>query len=185
MSCITDMCVLLCTCAGKNRPLDPDELEFLETLAQQEADQQRRVHSQEQADLEAYRQAVAAAADAKAAAATDGEDASLAEFSGRDPEAAAAAANADPNSSGGLAAPPAAAAAASGRKVIGPASSRSAAKPSLPVLTPLVRVKPKGAAGESEQRDSKRPKLQVPPQQEQLPAVGLEGLLGGYASDSD
>lgn len=180
------MCVLLCTCAGKNRPLDPDELEFLETLAQQEADQQRRVHSQEQADLEAYRQAVAAAADAKAAAAaaTDGEDASLAEFSGRDPEAAAAA-NADPNSSGGLAAPPAAAAAASGRKVVGPASSRSAAKPSLPVLTPLVRVKPKGAAGESQQRDSKRPKLQVPPQQEQLSAVGLEGLLGGYASDSD
>jgi hypothetical protein len=163
--------------------LDPDELEFLETLAQQEADQQRRVHSQEQADLEAYRQAVAAAADAKAAAAAEAdEDASLAEFSGRDPETAvAAAADAGPSSSGGLAAPPAAAAAAaSGRKVVGPPSSRSVAKPPLPVLTPLVRVKPKGAAGESEQRDSKRPKLQ-----EQLPAVGLEGLLGGYASDSD
>jgi hypothetical protein len=72
-------------------------------------------------------------------------------------------------------------------------SSRASSKPLLPVLKPVVKVKPKGAAegSLSEQRDSKRLKVNsgsagVPQQQplEQSPA-GLEGLLGGYASDSD
>lgn len=189
---------VLCMCchgdsAGKNRPLDPDELEFLETLAQREAEEQRRVRSQEQADLDAYRQAVAAAAEAKAAAdaAAEAEVADpLAESSGRDTEAAA---GPGPGSSGaGLQGQTAAAAAASGRK---PVSSKVNSKPLLPVLKPLVKVRPKGAAAEgsnvaagAEQRDSKRARLdssEQPQQQEQPPSVGLEGLLGGYASDSD
>lgn len=180
--------------AGKNRPLDADELEFLETLAQREADEQQRVMSQEQAELEEYRQAVAAAAEAKAAAAAAAEvgglDA-LAESSGRDGEAAAP--GPGPGSSGRTAAAAASGAAAGGRKP--PISSKAASKPLLPVLKPVVRVKPKGAAAGGEgstagadQRDSKRPKLVdgAKQQQTQQPAsVGLEGLLGGYASDSE
>jgi uncharacterized membrane protein YqiK len=177
--------------AGKNRPLDPDELEFLETLTQQEAEQQRRVMSQEQEELEAYRQAVAAAAEAKAAAEAGGLDA-LAESSGRDGEAAAAGPGPGSSSAGATAA----GAPAGGRKP--PISSKAASKPLLPVLKPVVRVKPKGGAaggegstaGGAEHRDSKRPKLgdgaEKQQQQTQQPAsVGLEGLLGGYASDSD
>lgn len=181
--------------AGKNRPLDADELEFLETLAQREADEQRRVMSQEQAELEAYRQAVAAAAEAKAAAAAAAEAGgldALAEPSGRDGEEAAP--GPGPGSSSGGTAAAAAGASAGGHKL--PFSSKAASKPLLPVLKPVVRVKPKGgaAAGEgsaagADQRDSKRLKLgdgAAKQQQTQQPAsVGLEGLLGGYASDSE
>jgi hypothetical protein len=72
--------------------------------------------------------------------------------------------------------------------------SKVSSKPLLPVLKPVVKVKPKGAADgtSSEQRGSKRLKLNsssadVPQQQQQLEQspAGLEGLLGGYASDSD
>jgi FKBP-type peptidyl-prolyl cis-trans isomerase len=166
-------CVLLLLPSGKNRPLDPDELEFLDTLAQQEAEQQRRVQSQEQAELEAYRQAVAAAAEAKAAGEAEAEGGDpLAEPSRKDSEAEAG--PGPGSSSGGLQAQSAVA----GRK---PVSS----KPVLPVLKPLVKVRPKGAAADgAEQRDSKRAKLDDAAEQ-QPPSVGLGGLLGDYASDSD
>jgi FKBP-type peptidyl-prolyl cis-trans isomerase len=156
--------------------LDPDELEFLDTLAQQEAEQQRRAQSQEQAELEAYRQAVAAAAEAKAAEQAEAEGGDpLADPSRTNSEAEA---GPGPGSSGGSLQAQSAAAAA-GRK---PISSKGSSKPVLPVLKPLVKVRPKGAAaGGAQQRDSKRAKLD-----EQQPlSVGLGGLLGGYASDSD
>lgn len=160
--------------------MDPDEYEFLDTLAQKEAEQQRRVQSQEQAELEAYRQAVAAAAEAKSAAEAEAEGGDpLAE-----PSRVGSEADAGPgpgSSSGGLQAQPAAAAAA-GRK---PVSSKGSSKPALPVLKPLVKVRPKGAAADgAEQRDSKRAKLGDATEQ-QPPSVGLGGLLGDYASDSD
>lgn len=142
--------------------------------------------SQEQAELEAYRQAVAAAAEAKAAAAAAAEAGgldALAEPSCRDSEEAAPGPGPG-SSSGGTGA------AAGGRKL--PISSKAASKPLLPVLKPVVRVKPKGGAAGGEgsaagadQRDNKRPKLGDGAEKQQPASVGLEGLLGGYASDSE
>lgn len=89
-------------------------------------------------------------------------------------------------------------AAAAGRRP--PISSKAAGGvASKPLLRPIVRVKPKGAtavAGDDSggQPESKRPRLEAAEQdkdgigqeqQAQGSPVGLAGLLGGYASDSD
>lgn len=170
--------------AGKNRPLDPDELEFLDMLAQREADEQARIHSQEQADLEAYRQAVAAAAEAKAAADADA-DGTLPETSGSGAEDRAAA---GPTSAAG----PGPASSNSSRLPSQAAARVKTSKPLLPTLKPVVKVKPKGAPPEAnadaavaEQRGSKRPRLQHEPQEHVEQPTGLAGLLGDYASDSE
>lgn len=152
-------------------------------LAQREADEQARIHSQEQADLEAYRQAVAAAAEAKAAAAAD-TDGTLPETSGSGAEDRAA----GPAPAAG----PGPASSNSSRLPSQAAARGKTSKPLLPTLKPVVKVKPKGAPAEAnadaavaEQRGSKRPRLQHEPQEHAEQPTGLAGLLGDYASDSE
>lgn len=43
---------------GKNRPLDPDEFEFVETLRRQESEQYRKMRDEEDSELKAFQQAV-------------------------------------------------------------------------------------------------------------------------------
>lgn len=193
--CIAPQCV-----AGKNRPLEPDELEFLDTMAEQEAQQQRQLLQHEAEELAAYRQAVAAAAEAKAAAAAGapGEFIDLTETPsslGR-------------SSSEGKEQPAAAAAGASR------SSSKVAHKAAaIPLIKPIVKVKPKagscGAAGGADpaRRVSVLPsstavaergtgvgaaaakhehkQYSLEQQQQQQQDLGLSGLLTGYGSGSE
>jgi hypothetical protein len=194
--------------AGKNRPLDEDELQFYDSLAQQEAAQHRRMRQEEDEELAAFRQAVAAAAEAKAAAAE--AKAAAAEVAGGEGDAAA---EAGPG-------PGSAAAAELGRSGSGPAAAKPSAskvysKTALPVLKPILKAKPKGAAGGGKQGNSsssaghnsklkasdaaqggspgrKKQRLedvvvgqQQQQQQQQGAGAGLAGLLGGYGSGSD
>lgn len=48
---------------GKNRPLDPDEYEFVETLRRQESEQYQKMRDEEESELKAFQQAVKASWD--------------------------------------------------------------------------------------------------------------------------
>lgn len=193
---------------GKNRPLDADELEFYNSLAQQEAEQQRRIRQEEEAELAAFREAVAAAAAAKAAAAAAAAEAAGA-AEGMLDEAAAAAAESQAGSKAGLGRT------GSGSGAAKPAAGKVTAKAVLPVLKPIVKVRPKGAAAAGQDGSgsssaghaarkaaaeaaataggsspsSKRQRLEgtaaAGQQQQQDDGAGLAGLLGGYGSGSD
>ncbi|KAF6257303.1 N-terminal domain of NEFA-interacting nuclear protein NIP30-domain-containing protein [Scenedesmus sp. NREL 46B-D3] len=192
---------------GKNRPLDADELEFYDSLAQQEAEQHRRMRQEEDEELAAFRQAVAAAAEAKAAAA----EAKAAAAADDGLEGAAAAAGPGPGSRGMAELGRSGSGASAGK----PAAVRLYSKPALPVLKPIVKAKPKGAAaagggqqGSSSSGGTQQPKTAAAaagggasphskrqrlehaaagqqPQQQQGAGAGLAGLLGGYGSGSD
>ncbi|WIA30040.1 hypothetical protein OEZ86_000135 [Tetradesmus obliquus] len=194
---------------GKNRPLDADELEFYDSLAQQEAEAHRRIRQEEAEELVAFREAVAAAAAAKAAAAEATAAADAAE--GGPDEAAAADEQVGSRAVLGRS--------GSGPGTAKPAVGRLGIKPALPVLKPILKVKPKGAAAATGQQgngssgagqpvrnaaaaaaaaaaggsspSSKRQRLedaagqQQQQQQQQDAGAGLAGLLGGYGSGSD
>lgn len=172
---------------GKNRPLDADELDFLDALAQQEARQLATMQQQEAAELEAYRLAVAAAAEAKAAAvagAGEGADASA-------DDAAAGAAGPGPGSNLILGRSGSGAAAAAAKL-----NSKTSAKAAVLVVKPVLKVKPKAAAGETAAANSSKrqrldPSINSQQRQQQRTedadagAAGLIGLLGEYGSASD
>ncbi|MEW5304636.1 MAG: hypothetical protein WDW36_007234 [Sanguina aurantia] len=106
---------------GKNRPLDPEELDFLDGMLQQERDRDRQWSQQQKEELYAFRQAV--------------QEKDTAE------DAAAAAESLDPFSPSSTAAPPS--------STIGPepppkaVSKRPAA---APMVRPLVTIKRKAVA---------------------------------------
>jgi hypothetical protein len=191
--------------AGKNRPLDADELEFYDSLAQQEAAQHRRLRQEEDEELAAFRQAVAAAAEAKAAAAKAKAAAAAADAAGGEGDAAA---EAGPGPGSGEAAE--LGRSGSGSAAAKPSVAKVYSKAALPVLKPILKAKPKGAAGPKQQGNSsssagqssragpadaagggsprsKKQRLEntASGQQQQPAGAGLAGLLGGYGSGSD
>ncbi|KAL4423399.1 hypothetical protein ABPG77_009977 [Micractinium sp. CCAP 211/92] len=178
---------------GKNRPLDDDEFEFVDSIAQAEAAARRRQREEEEAELAAFHAAQrgAAGGGGEGAGAGAGAIVGLAEEqqpgAGSDPAAPAAAAAAKP--------PPAAK----------PAAARK--PPPLVAIKPIVRtvVKAKGAGGAAassgngggpsakrQRTEGEQPGRQQQQQQDERggsgsegEGPGLAGLLGGYGSGSD
>lgn len=168
---------------GKNRPLDPDELDFLDALARHEARQLNNMQQQEEAELQAYREAVVAAAEAKAAAAA-------ATGGGEGAEEAAAAAGPGLGNALVLGRSESGAAAAATKL-----SSKTNSKAAGSVVKPVLKVKAKTAArhagAQSAGHSSKRLRLESDVQQQQQHSpdaaggAGLAGFLGEYGSASD
>lgn len=188
-------------------------MEFFDGLAEHEATAQRQLAAQEAAELDAYRAAVAAAAAASAPSAQ--EAAAVAGSSRRDaPEPGDEIVGQRGSSGSASSAPAPLPRAGSGTEVAGPTARVAAAsKQSIPVLRPVVKVKPKGCssgagtggiapllAGAQQQQqqqasaaqglpDSKRQRLDEQQQQveagESAAGVGLAGLLGDYGSASE
>ncbi|KAL4443281.1 hypothetical protein ABPG75_011018 [Micractinium tetrahymenae] len=167
---------------GKNRPLDEDEMEFVDSIAQAEAAARRRQREEEEAELAAFHAAQ------RGAAGGSGEGSSAIVGPAEEQQAGAGSGPAAP----AAAKPPAAR----------PATARK--PPPLVAIKPIVRpaVKVKGAAEEAagsggngggpaakwQRTDGKQPEQQ----QEQQggsgsdgEGPGLAGLLGGYGSGSD
>jgi hypothetical protein len=145
---------------GKNRPLDPDEADFLDAVAEGEAAARRRAAEEERAELAEFADALRRRQEAAAAA-----------------EAAAA--------ERGAAAPAAAAPAAAPAAPAAPAAAPpKRAKPAV-----VVRRKPAAAAAAppAEEPDAKR--LRGGDAGGDVDSDGggggLAGLLGAYGSDSD
>ncbi|GLC65126.1 hypothetical protein PLESTF_000254800 [Pleodorina starrii] len=104
---------------GKNRPLDPEELQFLDAVAAAEAEREKAWSEMERAELEAFKAAV--------------RERSVEPEAGPGPAAAGSAPKSDPRVP----------------NVVATAAARpaaAAAPPSKPVLKPLVKVKPKAVA---------------------------------------
>lgn len=187
-------------------------MEFFDGLAEHEATAQRQLAAQEAAELDAYRAAVAAAAAASAPSAQ--EAAAVAGSSRRDaPEPGDEIVGQRGSSASASSAPAPLPRAGSVTGVAGPTARVAAAsKQSIPVLRPVVKVKPKGCssgagtggiapllAGAQQQQqqasaaqglpDSKRQRLDEQQQQveagESAAGVGLAGLLGDYGSASE
>ncbi len=165
------------TCTGKNRPLDDEEAQFLDSVAQEEAERQAAAAREEDEALTAFRAACMAAA---ASGSGSGAEAVT---------ATAASVKATPSAGAGT-----------------PAGPRAAVvkAPVRPQVKAVVRVKPKdgggasGSTGRGQQGSAPtaeppakraRPEGEGGQQQGSQPASpdggGLDALLGGYCSGSD
>jgi hypothetical protein len=147
---------------GKNRPLDEDEMQFLDGVAEAEAARQEAAAAEEAEELRGYHEALARQEAARAAA-------EAAE------EAAAGAGGAAPAMGPALPSlpPPA-------------AKARPAARPKIQVqVRARVVPRPADAPGEAPP-EAKRQKAEAAQQaEEEEGGADLLGLLGGYGSDSD
>ena len=174
---------------GKNRPLDEDELTFLDEVAEAEAARQRAAAQEEENELAAFhaaqqqRGAGGDAAAAAAAAENDGED--YWQGAGAGPQVQQAAAEV----------PAAAARAAKPAPAVAKKAPLVAIKP---LIRPIVRVKGRGeqppapaAAAASSEPAAKRARTAAGGEQQAAEGSGsdgepgLGGLLGGYGSGSD
>ncbi|PRW50753.1 NEFA-interacting nuclear NIP30,N-terminal [Chlorella sorokiniana] len=161
---------------GKNRPLDDDELDFVDAIAQQEAEARRRQREEEEAELAAFH----------AAQQAQQEGGGSAGAAAAEPEqqlGPAAGPRAGPQQEGGAAARPAKPAAAPKKQAL------VAVKP---LVRPIVRVKSSGeqaAAAGSGGLSGSQPAAKRQRTEEQADSgsegEGLAGLLGGYGSGSD
>eukprot|EP00879_Flechtneria_rotunda_P020765 GHRR01021858.1.p1 GENE.GHRR01021858.1~~GHRR01021858.1.p1 ORF type:complete len:249 (+),score=137.12 GHRR01021858.1:691-1437(+) len=180
---------------GKNRPLEADELEFLDTVAQQQAAQLAAAMRQEQEALEAYRAAVAAAAEVKTAASAGGGGENANVQAGSEPGSSSSNSQAKP---------------VLGRSGSGGRAGQQGQKALISTLKPIVKVRHKGAGGNAADSANNEQQQQQPPGsaaaqlvssgpaskrqkledgaaegQPQMAGLGLTGLLGGYGSGSD
>ncbi|KAG2441234.1 hypothetical protein HYH02_010077 [Chlamydomonas schloesseri] len=180
---------------GKNRPLDPDELLFLDSVAEAEAARERAWSELERAELEAFKAAVR-------------ERGSEAPAAGVTATAAAAAGSGSAGATSPSGASAAEARPALVAKVGVPSVAAAVLAAPKPVIKPLVKIKPKAASnaapaaatatgrasgGAVEEPPAKRAKAEGG--EDTSPSArlagggggggGLAGLLGGYGSDED
>lgn len=163
---------------GKNRPLEEDEYVFLDSVAEAEAEQQRRVAAEEAAELDAFHRALkeqeeAKARDAEANAGTGGGNAAARAVDEREPSSIAPMAGKKSGLALGIGA----------RVVV------------KPRITAVVRPK----RGKELEPNDKAP-LEASPKRQKIEndelkaspsssgddaGAGLAGLLGDYGSDSE
>ncbi|KAI8467414.1 MAG: hypothetical protein J3K34DRAFT_454496 [Monoraphidium minutum] len=191
---------------GKNRPLDPEEADFFEGLRRLKAEQETAARQEEMSELEAFREAVRAAAGSKG----DGDAGAAAGADG--PATAAEGEALERRRSGGAAASGGGAAAGAAPQPV---------KKAAPLIKPLIKVIPKGkraaaggggaaagggggggsasgasgggpAAAAAAGSEAKRQKTGTAQRSgsegsggEGSGGGGLAGLLGGYGSDDD
>lgn len=159
----TALTIHSCLLQGKNRPLDEDEFEFLDHVAQAEAEQLQRVAEEEQAEIAAFQAALRDREQAAAATASAAEEAS-----GKGAERVP------------------------GSRVKAPLPKPKAAviKPRIKAIPrkgapESAGTETNGGNGSERKKQKTENEAERGNSSESGEGVGLAGLLGGYGSDDD